>query len=167
MSDLVTIDRAELEALRALARAHLRDEVTVPSPWPDPDGEPFDPETLPACIDIDGADCGPPSGTIPEHPDWYALTLNERMTMCALRDAHPAPIPTDRLLNRWMRTKSNPDVGEPIMSAGTVVCQIRTKLGADAIETVWQYRTNAKGHVVRTARSDGYRLGQKYVGGVR
>ena len=97
------------------------------------------------------------------HPDWYALTLNSRSIMCRLAAAYPEHVPHPQLANRFRRTAWHPELEDEVAHCATHISHIRAILGADAVTTVYGTRVNHRGHVVRTGKSLGYRLGTRYV----
>lgn len=157
----VTIDADELQALRVLAGRYLSSSESHGGSLLDASeacGDGGDSgESAPLLVGLDVQVDDP-------HPDWYKLTLNERSAMCRLAAVYPDHLAPEDMLTRFRRTAQSPELEKPLPDPGTHVCMIRSQLGADAIETVWQYRINRKGHRVRVGRCLGYRLGQRYAG---
>lgn len=159
MGQMTWIDSDELEALRTLARSHLeRSEMDGSQHLDASDGEGPQPPSDGLGTLSRGVDVQSPI----VHADWYVLTLNQRSVISRLAAAYPDYIPHSQLASRFRRTDVSPELEKPIADAATIVCHIRADLGDDAIETVYEYRTNRKGQLVRVGKSLGYRLGARY-----
>ena len=167
MSQLVTISLQEYQALRTLAGLHLSDVIpsseegsivgvdasqTGAKDHPsDEDGDPQGELQVGVDVQVDEP-----------HPDWYSLTLNSRSMMCRLAAVYPQHIRPQDLLSRFRRTKDHPELEDSIATPSTHICHVRSSLGSDSIETVFEMRTNSKGALVRTGKCLGYRLGARY-----
>lgn len=90
-----------------------------------------------------------------------AITYSEMQLLTRLAQAYPDHVPPDRLVERMMNLDGHGELGDLSPGSSTQVCNIRRKLGADSIETVFARRINKKGQVVRVGTCLGYRLSDR------
>lgn len=132
---VVSIDAAELAALRTLAKRAIELSESPSRPVRDRSG--MDVSKLP----------------------W---TWQEANAMEALAMARGAVVPKDRVIRHVQHNlKCSPDewVREPMTVISRVRAKADARFGVPCVETVWNTRVNRKGQVVRDLRAgiEGYR----------